>query len=106
MSHPHLTPVQVPRAPADWHMSADQIAHVAQDPRLHNMSRDMLYIYFNPPKAAPQGGTNIFGYLQQALQKLGLPDNWLDQAAAWHPMNTIQHASDALGDVNARMNNQ
>lgn len=108
MSHP-FTPVQAPKAPADWQLNADQMAHVAQDPRLHHMSRDMLYLYFNQPKstAAPAEPTNVFAkYAQRAMQALGIPDDWWDQAMAWHPMNTIQRASDALGDANNRMNGQ
>jgi len=106
MTHPTLTPVQVPRAPTGWQLNPDQAAQVARDPRLHRLSNDMLYLYFNQPKsAATPEPTNVFSeYLQKAMRYLGVPDDWYDQAMSWHPMNTIQRASDALGNANDRMN--
>lgn len=44
-------PITVPKAPADWRMSGDQISQVQSDTRLKNLSRDELYLYFNKPKA-------------------------------------------------------
>lgn len=82
-------------------MNPDQIARVAQDPRLHRLSHDELYAFFNPPQQAPHGNV-LMDYVNRAAKYLGLPDDWLGQSFAWHPANTMNRAASALQDANDR----
>lgn len=96
------TPVRAPAAPSQWRPSPDQMSRVAQDPRLHKLSRDELYLFFNPPQA-PQKGGNFFANLaNNTMRKLGMPENWFEQSMAWHPKGTIERASNALEQARAR----
>lgn len=89
------TPIRVPAAPKDWRMSPDQMVRVAQDPRLHRLSNDELYLYFNQPKPKPSTYQNILRFLH-------IPEDWQAQAFSWHPANTLNRASAALREANDR----
>jgi hypothetical protein len=97
------TPIRIPPAPKDWRMNPDQVSRVAQDPRLHRLSHDELYHFFNQQQSAP-GHTNVLlDYANRAANYVGLPHDWLAQAFSWHPANTIGRTANALTEVNDRM---
>ena len=96
------TPITIPKAPQGWKLNPDQQARVAQDPRLHRLSPDELYIYFNPPKKPAQSGNVLLDYANRAANYVGLPEDWLMQMFAWHPANTMDKTSSTLREVNDR----